>query len=98
MFKTIDQKFKEIGFIKVKEDEFGARYERFVPKHNYTQKLDLLHKASGRHIVQSYDADLFDEKRIGNTCVGLSMYEMKLCLKKMRQMGWKLEVRYGKNF
>ena len=30
-----------------------------------------------------------DEKKIGNTCVGLTMYETKLCLRKMKQMGWK---------
>ena len=53
------------------------------------QKLDLLHKLSGRHIVQSYDPYLMDEQNIGNTCVGLTMYEMKLCIKKMKQMGWK---------
>lgn len=51
----------------------------------------LLHKQSGYHIVQSYDKDLMDAKKIGNTCVGLKMYEMKLCLKKMKEMGWKLE-------
>lgn len=31
-----------------------------------------------------------DKKKIGNTCVGLTMYEMELCLKKMKKMGWKL--------
>lgn len=89
LFKTIDEKFAEIGFVKVKEDEYGAVYERKVFPYGYIQKLDLLHKASGRHIVQSYDPNLFDGKNIGCTCVGLSMYEMKLCMKKMKQMGWK---------
>lgn len=57
--------------------------------YGYIQSLCLLHKKSGKHIVQSYDKNLIDEKKIGNTCVGLTMYEMKLCLKKMKQMGWK---------
>lgn len=88
MFKNIDKKFEEIGFIKVKEDKHGATYERKDIKYNSTQVLDILHKASGRHIVQSYDKDLVDDKRIGNTCVGLSYYEMKLVLKKMKKMGY----------
>ena len=87
LFKTIDEKFAEIGFVKVKENEYGCEYERKNKKYNYIQKIDILHKASGRHIIQSYDPDLGDNKIIGNTCVGLTGYEMKLIIKKMKQMG-----------
>ena len=90
LFKSIDDRFREIGFIKVEEDKYGAEYERENKEHGYTQTLYLGHKKSGKHIVQSYDKNLMDEKKIGNTCVGLTMYEMKLCLKKMKQMGWKM--------
>ena len=89
LFKTVDDKFKKIGFIKVCEDEYGVSYERVHRCPRYLQRLDLMRKASGRHIVQSYDPYLTDSKKIGNTCVGLSMYEMKLCIKKMKEMGWK---------
>ena len=89
-FKTIDEKFAEIGFIKSEEDMYGVIYERNVEEYKFTQRLALLHKASGRHLIQSYDIRLTDEKKIGNTCVGLTMYEAKLCIKKMKQMGWKL--------
>ena len=90
-FKSIDEKFKEIGFNKIKENEYGVRYDRYVEEYKFTQTLDLLHKSSGRHIVQSYDNELRDQKNIGCTCVGLTMYEMKLCIKKMKQMGWKIQ-------
>ena len=90
LFKTIDEKFKEIGFIKVNENEYGAHYQRNDEDYSYVQTLYLLRKQSGRHIVQSYDENLTDTKGIGNTCVGLTMYEMKLCIKKMKQMGWKM--------
>ena len=90
LFKSIDEKFAEIGFKKIREDEYGASYERYNEKYKYTQTLALLHKESGRHIVQSYDNELVDQKGIGSTCVGLSAYEMKLCIKKMKQMGWKM--------
>lgn len=91
LFKTVDEKFEEIGFIKLKEDKYGVTYKRKDSKHNYIQTLDLLHKASGRHLIQSYDEELMDQKKIGNTCVGLTMYEAKLCIKKMKQMGWKVK-------
>ena len=88
MFKNIDKKFEEIGFIKTREDKYGVYYERTNTKYNYIQELAILHKANGNHIVQSYDKDLFDSKMIGNTCVGLNYYEMKLILKKMKQLGY----------
>jgi hypothetical protein len=89
MFKSIDKKFAELGFIKIEENSYGVTYERTIEEFNFTQVIDLAHKANGRHIVQSYDKNLTDTKKIGNTCVGLSMYEMKLCLKKMKKLGWK---------
>lgn len=91
LFKAVDEKFAEIGFVKVEEDEYGATYERKVDKYNFTQTLALVHKASGKHLIQSYDAALTDDKKIGNTCVGLTMYEAKLCVNKMKQMGWKVK-------
>ena len=88
LFKTIDDKFMEIGFQKIQDDEYAVVYERRDEAYNYTQVLDIRHKASGYHIIQSYVKSLFDNKKIGNTCVGLTYYEMRLALKKMRKKGW----------
>lgn len=89
LFKSVDEKLADIGFIKVEDNDFYVSYEREVTDYGYTQSLTIIHKASGRHILQSYDKDSFDERCIGNTCVGLTYYEMKLIMKKMRQKGWK---------
>ena len=86
LFKTVDEKLAEIGFTKVEEDKYGCIYERKDKKYNFTQKVVISHKKSGRHILQSYDPDLADNNGIGNTCVGLTGYEMKLFLKKMKRM------------
>ena len=91
LFKSIDKKFEDIGFVKCKENEYGVTYERNNNTYNYTQRLDLIHKSNGSHIVQSYDTHLMDGDMTGNTCVGLTMYEIKLCLKKMKEMGWKIK-------
>lgn len=89
LFKTVDEKFEEIGFKKVNENEYGVHYQRQDKTYKFVQTLYLCHKSSGKHIVQSYDENLMDSKGIGNTCVGLTMHEMKLCIKKMKKMGWK---------
>lgn len=58
-----------------------------IKKYKYTQCVDLSHKKSGKHIIQSYDKNLMDNKKIGNICVGLTYYEMKLFMKKMKKIG-----------
>lgn len=93
LFKTVDEKLAEIGFTKVEEDKYGCAYERKDKEYGYTQKIAILRKRSGRHILQSYDPDLRDNKGIGNTCVGLTGYEMKLFLKKMKR----IKMYSGKN-
>lgn len=85
LFKTIDDKFEEIGFIKNKEDKYGVSYTRYNLEYEYTQNLDILYKEHNPNIIQSYDATLYDINNIGNTCVGLTLYETKLCIKKMKQ-------------
>lgn len=58
LFKTIDDKFDEIGFIKVKEDKHGTSYARCDKKYNFTQYLDILYKEYITNIIQSYDLNL----------------------------------------
>lgn len=87
LFETVDDKLNDIGFVKVNEDKYGVEYERKNDEFNYTQVVSILHKASGRHILQSCDKDLMDEAKIGNVGVGLTGYEIKLFLKKMKQIG-----------
>lgn len=89
LFKTVDEKLADIGFVKIKENKFGADYERKDTEFNFTQMVCLTHKASGKHIMQSYDRELLDTNGTGNTCVGLTMYETKLFYKKMKELGWK---------
>lgn len=85
LFKTIDDKIAQLGFTKTEESNLFCRYERQC-KEGYIQYVDLSHKHDGKHILQSYDKDLYDEKGIGNTCVGLTTLEMKLFTKKMRKL------------
>ena len=87
LLKSVDEKLYDIGFVKVREDKHGCEYERKNKKFGYRQKVVIIRKTSGRHILQSYDPELMDDKLIGNTCVGLTGYEMKLFIKKMKKIG-----------
>ena len=42
LFKNIDKKFEEIGFIKIREDKYGVEYERYNKEFDYIQKLNIL--------------------------------------------------------
>lgn len=85
--KRIDEKFKEIGFKKSDENKYSVIYKRYNNEYEYTHIIHLMHKQNGKHIVQSYD-----EKAVigweGNIGIGLTMQEMKLCLRKMKALGW----------
>ena len=88
MFKTVDQKIADLGFIKVHEDKYGVEYER--QNDGYTQRVDIVHKASGNHILQSYDPALYAKENgntMGNGVVGLTCTELLVFGKKMKQLG-----------
>lgn len=89
LLNTVDEKIEKLGFKKIiDDDKYIVLYERFVESHNYRQVVSICHKRSGRHIIQSYDPDLFDENNTGNICVGLTYKELKLFMKKMKKKGW----------
>lgn len=85
-FKSLDQKIADLGFKETKNDKYGIEYER--NNGLYIHRVALLHKANGKHIMQSYDPALYDPKRIGNTSVGLTYKELTLFAKKMKQAGY----------
>lgn len=87
LFRTVDDKLRDLGFIKETEDEHGAVYVRTDNGLGFQQMVSLLRKASGKHILQSYDRYLFDCEGVGNTCVGLTYKELRLFTKKMKQLG-----------
>lgn len=97
IFESIDNKFKKIGFTKtyedrddghyVLEDEYGVSYERWDEKYKYMQVLDIRRKANGNHLIQSYQKDV-NADGFNNT-VGLNYKEMKLAMKKYRQMKYR---------
>lgn len=92
LFRIADKKLAEIGFIKVEENETMTMFRRVNKKLGYTQYLDLIRGGDGQHIALSYDRGLRNRRDyVGDNADGLTMYKMKLCLGKMRELGWKLE-------
>lgn len=89
MFKTIDQKIEDLGFKIIKNDKYGIVYKRrngSDEEDGYEQTVAILHKKSGKHILQSYCPSLYDDQLIGNSCVGLTYNEMKLFTRKMKKL------------
>lgn len=78
-----DKKLEKLGFDKLKETRFCVGYSR--KRDTHYQMVCILHKRNGPAILQSYDPKLFDEKGVGNTCVGLTEKEARLFAKKMRE-------------
>lgn len=88
LFKSVDNRLKELGFEKVEtEDKYGACYRRVVPINSddsYVHRLDIIHKANGKHLIQSYQEETNSDGF--NNMVGLTYEVTKLAMKKYRQL------------
>ena len=84
IFKSIDEKFKDIGFIKIEEDKYGVVYERYDEEYKYMQRLDISHKINGKYLVQSYDATNTTSEF--SPVIGLTEYEIKLVSIKIKTL------------
>lgn len=88
LFKSVDEKLKDLGFVKLDtEDKFGVSYIRAVTtKHgkSYFHRLDILYKANGNHLIQSYQEDMNSDGF--NNMVGLNYKIAKLAMRKYRQL------------
>lgn len=73
---------------KISEIPIESTCEQFLEKLKNNYLYFDIDKKNGKHIIQSYDKELLDKKGIGNTCVGLTYYETKLIMKKMRKKKW----------
>ena len=47
----------------VHEEDAEKAVDVLVKEYGYTQELHLQRKISGKHLIQSYDPELFDEKK-----------------------------------
>lgn len=91
IFKNVDEKFNDKGFIKTEDNKFAVRY---IKQYNdYIQILDICRKFGGQAIVQSYVKQaIYDHNnpcQLTSCVVGLTYDEMKLVLKKIKEKGWK---------
>lgn len=55
--KLIDKMMMKYGYAKIKENENGVRYKKREPQ-NYDHIVCVIRKASGKHLMQSYDAEV----------------------------------------
>lgn len=88
LFKSVDKKLEELGFIKKRtdsfewEDEYGVTYVRNRP--DGVQRIDIIRYGDGGHTITSTDD-------LGHV-VELTSKERKLIMKKYHEMirryGW----------
>ena len=57
--KLIDKAMKKYGYTKTDENKYGAHYKKREPQ-NFDHVVCVICKASGRHIMQSYDAEVHE--------------------------------------
>ena len=80
LFKSIDERIERIGYKKIKEGKYGTSYEKIEPQ-GYIHKVDICHKADGRHLMFSF-TNSFDV--VGLTYNELLLFVYKFFLLKLR--------------
>ncbi len=86
----IDRMLRKRGFEKVEDSEYRVAYEKKIDKFDYTHCLDIINKASGRHLVQTYASPcVHSEERGGaiSETVGLEFPDMFLIALKAIYVG-----------
>ena len=90
LFLKADKAMEKLGFEKISEHGFGVSYRKEIKKYCFTQRLDIVHKADGNHLIQSYVEGINSEGF--NNCVGITYPEMKAIMKKYHELkrkhGW----------
>lgn len=61
----IDKLLKNKGYILQEENEYGVVYEKYIQEFDFTHVIEIGCKASGNHIVQSYDKFVHKIQRKG---------------------------------
>ncbi len=74
-----EEERKHTGEILYDSDHF-VRYSRFDHDYKYVHYIDLCHKKSGKHIIQSYSEDGY--------VVGLEPKLALLAIRKMKEKRW----------
>lgn len=91
LFKTTDDRFRELGYHKIKDDTFTVAYERCVTGRlygcdvEYHQTISIRSRGSGEgFIIESY-------KSSSNESVPLYAYEIKLLMKKSKTKAFQIQ-------
>jgi hypothetical protein len=82
IFKTLDRRLGQFGYIKVSDTNYGVRYNK-IEDNGYIHAVDIMHKQSGKTLLYSYDATNSLESYAPQ--VALEEEEIRLFLKKLRQ-------------
>lgn len=76
----VNEEERELTGEVIHDSDLFVRYSKYVPEYKYNHYIDLLHKASGEHIIQSHDEN--------ENMVGLEPKLALLAIRKMKEKGW----------
>lgn len=78
----IDKMMAKYGYILTKENQYGAYYEKQEPQ-NFNHVICVIHKANGKHLMQSYDSKVIDGR---NEVCGVEIPVLLFAWLKAKQM------------
>ena len=97
LFKSVDEKFGELGYAKLDDDDYIVSYEckMFAMSGNLIRKrIDIVSDDGGPGNrtwcnVLFYDYSTYDAERGTGMAIFIPRKEVKLITKKIREKGWR---------
>ena len=89
----IDKIMEKYGYTKTKENEYGVHYLKREPQ-NFDHIVCVLHKESGKHLLQSYDAKVHEVNGVFiNSVCGVEIPVLLLMWLKAKYLAFKYHWR-----
>lgn len=83
---NVDKKIERLGFEKIYEDATRCDYKRFDEKYKYCHNVVIQKRVAWNEFrLMSYDTKLMDTPCAGNVCGALTLEEVTVFYKKMKQ-------------
>lgn len=91
LFKTLESKIRDGGFLKVKDDDYGITYEKYNKEHDFIHMVELLYEDNKQHItIRSYNL-------LTDNLVPLTVNETSLFINKANSLVYNIFIRLQLN-
>lgn len=86
--KSIENKIKKLGYKKTYDEDKIIEFQMEDKQFHFIHEVSIIHKQSGKHLIQSYQKGTPKGENFWSPMVGLTFEETELFLKYAKKLKW----------